>query len=314
MTKPDILIVTPMQASIHQALADGYTLHTLHDKDDKAGFIAEVGPKIRGAIINGGAGVKNEVLDALPKLEMISSFGVGYDGLDVDYCTARGVKATFTPDVLNDAMAEITLGLMIGLARKLPQADRYTREGLWESKGPYGLTAELTGKTVGIAGLGRVGKEIAARCQAFKMQVVYFGRTKQDFVPYPHYSSLTAMAKDVDWLMNVMPGGAATAKMFNAEVFDALGPDGFFVNVGRGTTADEPALIKALQEKRIAGAALDVFEKEPHVPPALLALDNVVLSPHQGSATEKTRWMMGDLVVRNLKAWFEGRPVLTPIN
>ncbi|WP_226573171.1 2-hydroxyacid dehydrogenase [Acuticoccus sediminis] len=311
--KPEILIISPMQQSVHDALEDGFIVHRLHDATDKDKLLADVGPSIRGAITNGGIGVRNDVLDRLPKLEMISSFGVGYDGIDIDYCKSRGIKVTYTPNVLNDAMAEITLGLMIALARHLPQADRYTREGKWAGSGPYGLTAELTGKTVGIAGLGRVGKEIAQRCQAFKMQVVYFGRTRQDFVPYPHYGSLVEMARDVDWLVNVMPGGAATSKLFNAEIFDALGPEGFFVNVGRGTTADEAALIEALQQKRIAGAALDVFEKEPSVPEALLKLDNVVLSPHQGSATTKTRWMMGDLVTRNLKAWFDGKPVLTPL-
>lgn len=311
--KPEILIVSPMQQSIYDALEGEFTIHTYHTAEDRPALLAEVGPRIRGAITNGGVGVKREVLEALPKLEMISSFGVGYDGIDVAFCKERGIKVTYTPDVLNDAMAEITLGLMISLARRLPQADRYTREGLWASKGPFGLTSELTGKTVGIAGLGRVGKAVAERCQAFKMQVVYYGRTKQDFVPYPHYASLVDMARDVDWLVNVMPGGAATAKAFNREVFDALGPDGFFVNVGRGTTADEAELIAALSQKRIAGAALDVFEKEPNVPEALRALDNVVLSPHQGSATTKTRWMMGDLVVRNLKAYFAGAPVLTPL-
>lgn len=311
--KPEILILSPMQASVHEALRDGFNVHTFHDAPDKDALLDKVGAEIRGAIANGGHGVDTAVLDRLPKLEMISSFGVGYDGLDIEYCKARGIKVTYTPNVLNDAMAEITLGLMIAMARKLPQADRYTRAGKWAADGPYGLTAELTGKTVGIAGLGRVGKEIALRAQAFKMQVVYFGRTKQDFVPYPHYSDLKQMASDVDWLINVMPGGAATAKMFNAEIFDALGPEGFFVNVGRGTTADEAALIDALRDKRIAGAALDVFEKEPTVPQALLELDNVVLSPHQGSATTKTRWMMGDLVTRNLKAWFDGKPVLTPL-
>ncbi|UOM32875.1 2-hydroxyacid dehydrogenase [Acuticoccus sp. I52.16.1] len=311
--KPDILILSPMQPSVHEALRDGFIVHTLHDAPDKAALLAKVGPTVRGAIANGGHGVDIAVLDALPKLEMISSFGVGYDGLDIEYCKARGIKVTYTPNVLNDAMAEITLGLMIAMARQLPQADRYTRENKWETNGPFGLTAELTGKTVGIAGLGRVGKEIALRAQAFKMQVVYFGRTKQDFVPYPHYSDLKQMARDVDWLVNVMPGGAATAKMFDAEIFDALGPEGYFVNVGRGATADEAALIEALKAKRIAGAALDVFEKEPGVPAGLRELDNVVLSPHQGSATEKTRWMMGDLVTRNLKAWFDGKPVLTPL-
>ena len=311
--KPEVIILSPMQRSVTDALEGDFVLHDLTAAPDRDAMLAEVGPKIRGAITNGGHSVQTATFDRLPNLEMVSSFGVGYDGIDIPYCKARGLKVTNTPDVLNDAMAEITLGLMISLARKLPQADRYTREGKWAANGPYGLTAELTGKTVGIAGLGRVGKEIAARCQAFKMRVVYFGRTKQDFTPYVYYDDLAKMARDCDWLVNAMPGGAATAKVFDAAVFDALGPEGYFVNVGRGTTANEADLIAALQEKRIAGAALDVFEDEPRVPEAFWGMDNVVLSPHQGSATVKTRWMMGDLVVRNLKAYFAGQPVLTPI-
>ncbi|MEM6761499.1 MAG: 2-hydroxyacid dehydrogenase, partial [Pseudomonadota bacterium] len=245
--------------------------------------------------------------------EIIASFGVGYDPIDTVDCRARGITVTNTPAVLTDAMAEITLGLMISLARRLPQADAYVRAGKWNTVGHFGMTGELTGKRVGILGLGRIGKEVARRAQAFKMEVVYHGRTHQPHEPFPFYADLVDMAKDCDWLVSIVPGGESTYRIINREVMDALGPEGMLVNVGRGATVDEPELVKALQEGRLGGAAVDVFEDEPNVPEALFSMDNVVLSPHQGSATAKTRWAMGDLVVRNLRAHFAGEPAITPV-
>jgi lactate dehydrogenase-like 2-hydroxyacid dehydrogenase len=309
----DILMTGPMHPRVHEGLEERFTVHKLHEADDTNAFLAQVGDRIRGVATSGGKGIPVETLERLPNVEIIACYGVGYDAIDTAYCRRHGIRVTNTPDVLTDAMAEITLGLMIALARKLPQADAYVRAGRWAREGDHPLTGELTGKTVGIYGLGRIGKEVARRAQAFKMRVVYHGRTQQRFEPYPYYADLAAMAREVDWLVSIVPGGQGTRHSIDRAVLDALGPEGMLVNVGRGSTVDEPELVKALQEGRLGGAALDVFENEPKVPEALFSMDNVVLSPHQGSATHKTRWSMGDLVVRNLAAHFDGLPAITPV-
>ncbi len=309
----DVLVIKPMLPSVIEALEENFTVHKLYEADDPSAFLTSIGSRVRGVATSGHTGVPPEIMHKLPNLEIVSSFGVGYDAIDPEDCRRRGIIVTNTPDVLTDAMAEITLGLMIALCRKIPQADAYMRAGHWTAKGNYPLTSELTGKTVGIFGLGRIGKEVARRAQAFKMQVVYCGRNEQPYEPYPYFADVVEMAKVSDWLISIVPGSAATDRIIGRRVFDALGPDGYFVNVGRGSTVDEEELVKVLTEGRIAGAALDVFEDEPNAPEALFALDNVVLSPHQGSATRKTRWAMGDLVVRNLKAHFAGLPVITPV-
>jgi lactate dehydrogenase-like 2-hydroxyacid dehydrogenase len=247
-------------------------------------------------------------MDKLPKLEIIANFGVGYDSIDTRAARERNIRVTNTPNVLNDAMAEITIGLMVSLARRLPQGDQFVRQGKWKG-GAFPLQAELNGKTVGILGLGRIGKEIAVRAQAMRMRVVYHGRHRQPNEPYVYYDKLVDMARDADWLVLIAPGGKSTDKIVDRAVLEALGPEGFLVNMGRGTLIDEPVLVEMLQTGGIAGAALDVFEKEPNVPEALFTLDNVVLSPHQGSATHQTRYKMGALVVQNLEAHFAGEPL-----
>jgi lactate dehydrogenase-like 2-hydroxyacid dehydrogenase len=310
--KPEILQIAPMLPQVEAALNEAYIIHRYWAADDKSMLLKEVGGRIRGVATNGHSGCAPEIFAALPKLEIIASYGVGYDAIDIPACKARDVCVANTPDVLNDAVAEITLGLMIASCRRIPQADAYTRAGRWASKN-YPLTGELTGATVGILGLGRIGKEIARRCQAFKMQVVYHGRRKQDYEPYPYYADLEEMARAVDWLVVIAPGSAETRGIVSRKVMQALGPKGHLVNVARGSLVDEKALVELLQTGALGGAALDVFEDEPRVPEALFALDNVVLSPHQGSATHKTRAAMGDLVVRNLAAHFAGDPLLTPV-
>lgn len=314
MTK-DIHIVMPVRLlpSVGEALDDAFTVHRLYDAPNPDALLEEIGPNVRGMATGGHGLLTEDMLKALPNLEVISSFGVGYDHIDTDLCRRYGVRVTNTPDVLNDAVAETTMALMLALCRKIPQQDAYLRAGRWEAEGPYPLTGELTGKTVGILGLGRIGKEIAKRCQAFKMQVVYHGRHEQGFEPYPYYADLVEMARAVDWLVCIIPGGKATEKLVDRSVIDALGPEGMLVSMGRGTTIDETELIKALEDGRLGGAALDVFEDEPRVPETLRVLDNVVLVPHIGSATRKTRWAMGDLVVRNLTEYFAGRPLITPV-
>ena len=310
--KPEVLQVGPMMPHVEAALNDAYTVHRFWEAADKAALLAEAGPRIQAVATDGHNGLKPDIFDALPALEIISSYGVGYDAVDVSACKARNVRVTNTPDVLNDAMAEITIGLMIALCRRLPQADQFVREGKWLNNG-FPLTGELTGAHVGILGLGRIGGEIARRLQAFKMRVSYHGRREQAYVPYTYYADLKEMARDVDWLVVIAPGSPETRGIVSREVMEALGPNGSLVNVARGSLVDEIALVDVLQSGKLGAAALDVFEEEPKVPEALFEMDNVVLSPHQGSATAKTRGTMGDLVVLNLAAHFAGDPLLTPV-
>jgi lactate dehydrogenase-like 2-hydroxyacid dehydrogenase len=301
----EILQTHKLLASCEGALAAHFTVHKLHEAADKDALLAELRDRVRGIA---GGNVGPELMDKLPKLEIVANFGVGYDSIDTKAARERNIRVTNTPNVLNDAMAEITIGLMVSLARRLPQGDQHVRQGKWP-KGNFPLQSELNGKTVGILGLGRIGKEIALRAQAMKMRVVYHGRHKQHDEPYVYYDKLVDMARDADWLVLIAPGGKSTDKIVSREVLTALGPEGYLVNMGRGTLVDEPALVELLQNGGIAGAALDVFEKEPQVPEVLFGLDNVVLSPHQGSATHQTRNKMGALVVANLDAHFAGEPL-----
>jgi lactate dehydrogenase-like 2-hydroxyacid dehydrogenase len=305
----EILQTHRLLSTCEEALAARYTVHRLHEAADKDALLETVKHTVRG--IAGGY-VGAELMDRLPHLEIIANFGVGYDSIDTRAARERNIRVTNTPNVLNDAVAEITIGLMVALARRIPQADRFVREGRWP-KGNFPLLSELNGKTVGILGLGRIGKEIAVRAQAMKMRVVYHGRRRQSDEPFIYYDSLIDMARDADWLVIIAPGGKGTEKIVSREVLTALGPDGYLVNMARGTLVDETALVELLSSKQLGGAALDVFEKEPQVPEALFALDNVVLSPHQGSATHQTRNKMGALVVANLDAHFASEPLLSAV-
>jgi lactate dehydrogenase-like 2-hydroxyacid dehydrogenase len=305
----EILQTHPLLASCEAALAARYTVHKLHEQADKGAWLAENGARIRA---HAGSGVQADLMDALPNLEIIASFGVGYDNIDTATAKARNIRVTNTPDVLNDAVAELTIGLMVALARRIPQADQFVRQGKWPS-GNFGLFSELTGKTVGILGLGRIGKEIAVRAQAMKMRVVYYGRHQQPSVPYIYYDKLEDMARDSDWLVVIAPGGKGTEGIVSRKVLEALGPKGRIVNVARGTLIDEKAMVELLVHGGLGGAALDVFEKEPQVPAELLTLDNVVLSPHQGSATHQTRDAMGALLVANLERHFAGEPLISAV-
>ena len=310
--RADILMIAPMPGVVTQRLEAAYTVHRLWEAGDRAAFLAEIGPRVRAVATIGPHGCAEDVIEAAEQLELIASYGVGTDALDLERAAERGIRVTNTPDVLNDAVAEFAIGLMIALCRQIPQADRFVRDGRWP-QGRFGATGELTGRTIGILGLGRIGKEIARRAQAMKMQVVYCGRTLQPDQPYPWYQDVTAMARASDWLMIAAPGSPETRGLVGRRVLEALGPEGFLVNVARGAICDEPALIEMLASGGIAGAALDVFADEPEVPAALRALPNVVLSPHQASATGKTRAAMGDLVVENIDAHFAGRPLPSPV-
>lgn len=305
----DLLQTGKLLASCEKGLDERFTVHKLHEAKDKDALLAEIGPRVRAVA---GGNVSAQLMDKLPKLEIIANFGVGYDTIDTKAAKERNIRVTNTPDVLNDAVAELTIGLMISLARRMPQADRFVREGKWPGAS-FGLFSELTGKTVGILGLGRIGKEIAVRAQAMKMRVVYHGRRQQANQPYIYYSDLTDMARDSDWLVLIAPGGKGTDGIVSRKVLEALGPEGRLVNVARGTLVDEAAMVEMLASGALGGAALDVFEKEPQVPEALFGLDNVVLSPHQGSATHQTREQMGALVVANLDAHFAGDPLISAV-
>lgn len=251
------------------------------------------------------------LVDALPNLEIVASFGVGYDQVDAGHCASRGVMVTNTPDVLTEEVADTALGLLINTVRELPKAEAWLRSGKWVSEGPYRLTpATLRGRHVGIFGMGRIGLAIARRLEALGLRVSYHNRRQVGGVSYDYHPSLKELAAAVDTLVSVAPGGASTEKAVNADILAALGPNGIFVNIGRGSTVDEPALIEALKNGTIRSAGLDVFANEPRVPEALLELPNVCLLPHVGSGTVHTRQAMADLVVDNLVSWFtDGKPI-----
>ncbi|WP_043879709.1 2-hydroxyacid dehydrogenase [Azorhizobium caulinodans] len=308
--RPKLLLTGPiMETVVERQLAEKFTVLGPEGLD---AVIASEAGEIRGLATKGKLKVDGAFMDRLPKLEIISNFGVGYDTVDAAAAAERGIIVTNTPDVLNEEVADLALGLLLATVRELPQADRYVRAGGW-LKGAFPLSATLRDRKVGIVGMGRIGKAIAKRVEAFGLPIVYHTRRPQADVPYKHYDNLVAMARDVDTLILILPGGAATRNLVNAEVLAALGPRGVLVNVARGTVVDETALLKALQDKTIAAAGLDVFVDEPRVPEAFFALDNVVLLPHVGSATHHTRNAMGQLVVDNLVSWFAGKGPVTPV-
>ncbi|MBN9669653.1 2-hydroxyacid dehydrogenase [Roseibium aggregatum] len=309
----DILMPRPMLLSVQEKLDAAFTVHRLYDADDPEAMLAEIGDKIRGVALSWSK-IDTAFLEKVPNAEIIASFGVGYDHVDTDDCLAADVMVTHTPDVLTDEVADTAIGLMIMAIRELGQAEQWLRDGNWTGKGPYPLTpATLRGRTLGIFGLGRIGKAIAKRAEAFGLEVHYHGRSRQDGIEYPYHASLTDLAAACDTLMVVAPGGAETKHAVNREVLDALGPQGFLINIGRGSVVDETALIAALEAGAIMGAGLDVFEYEPEVPEKLLQLPRVTVLPHVGSASQATRDAMGQLVVDNLKSWFETGKAVTPV-
>lgn len=315
--RPDLLQTGPMMGMIEAQLNEHFTVHRL-DEPDAELMLAEIGPRIRavatgvGSTGGGARRVTEALMARLPALEIVANFGVGYDSVDAEAAGRRGVVVTNTPGVLDDEVADLTIGLLLATIRQIPQAERHLREGKWPAGG-FPLTATLRDRTVGIVGMGRIGRAIARRLEGFGRPIAYHSRRPVADVPYTHYPELVALAKDVDALIVIVPGGLETDRMINAEVLAALGPKGVLINVARGSVVDEPALVKALEDGTIAAAGLDVFANEPHVPEALIGMDNVVLLPHVASATHVTRNAMGQLVVDNLLAWAAGKPVLTPV-
>jgi hypothetical protein len=312
--KPDVLLVGARKPVLMAGLEPNVTLHDYLGAKDKDALVKSVGGKIRAIAVAYTANkVDATFMQQFPKLEQISSFGVGYDHIDAKWAGAHGIVVTNTPEVLNEEVADTALGLLLCTVREFPQAERFLRAGKWPS-GQYPLTkATLRNRTVGIVGMGRIGKAIAKRLDAFGVPVVYHSRNPQAGTSYKYYPKLLDMARDVDTLMVIVPGGAATANMINAEVLKALGPQGILINMARGSVVDEPALIEALKNRTIYSAGLDVFVKEPHVPSELIGMDHVVLFPHLGSSTEVTRAAMDQLVVDNILAWVAGKPPLTPV-
>ncbi|GAB4363244.1 MAG: 2-hydroxyacid dehydrogenase [Kiloniellaceae bacterium] len=309
--KPELIMVGPMMPHVMEALDSDFTVHRLWEVSDRKALLQEVGGQVRAIATSGHLGASAELMDALPKLEIISCYGVGVDSIDLDHAARRKVIVTNTPDVLNDDVANMAIALLLATSREIVNGDRYVREGKW-LKGAMHLTRAIRGRRLGILGLGRIGKDIARKAEVFGMEILYHGRARQD-VPYRYYADLVEMARDSDYLVAICPGGPATDRIVNRAVLDAIGPEGVFINVARGSVVDELALVAALQEGRLGGAGLDVFAEEPKVPEALFTMDQVVLQPHAASATHETRRAMGDLVVDNLRAHFAGKPVLTPV-
>ncbi|MGG7564893.1 2-hydroxyacid dehydrogenase [Rhodovulum sp. DZ06] len=303
--------VSPRMTEALEALYD--KVHRAAEIDDLPAYLAEHGARIGAVCTNGHDGCPAAVMEALPNLKIISGYGVGYDAVDAPAAAARGIVVTHTPDVLNDDVANTAVMLLLATTRRLVRDDSYVRAGKWTGFGAAPLTRSIAGKTIGILGLGRIGLTIAHKLEAaFGCTIAYHTRTKRD-VAYAYYDDLEALARDSFALINITPGGKATEKLVNRAVLDALGPEGTFVNVGRGSTCDEAALVAALQEGTLGGAGLDVFEDEPNVPEALFGMENVTLLPHVGSATVETRQAMGDLVVENLRLFeAEGR-VVSPV-
>ncbi len=309
--RPDVLVVARLWPPMMEALHGAFHVHDRVHQGEPAAFAA-IAPRVRAIAASGESKVTREMMAQLPALEMISVFGVGYDGIDVAAARERGIAVTNTPNVLNDEVADLALGLVLAVARRIPQADRYVREGKW-SAGPMPLARKVSGARLGIVGLGRIGMAIAKRAEAFDMSIAYTARSVKPGASYRYFPSAAALAAEVDFLVVITPGGAGTRKLIDAKVLRALGKDGYLVNVARGSVVDEAALVEALTSGTIAGAGLDVFENEPNVPAELLGLDNVVLTPHVGSATWQTRRAMADLAFGNLEAHFAGRPLLSPV-
>jgi lactate dehydrogenase-like 2-hydroxyacid dehydrogenase len=316
MAKPALLMTGPMMPLIANGCDAAFTVHRLWQAADREALLKQVAPEIRAICTGGHTGVKTDdaLMGRFPNLKVVGNFGVGYDSVDAAAAARRGVIVTNTPEVLTEEVADTTLGLLLTTVREFYRAEKYLRDGRWAKEGDYRLTpASLRDRSVGIVGLGRIGKAIARRLEAFGVPVSYYGRNPQSGVANRYYADLIAMARAVDTLIVVTPGGAGTQNLINAAVLGALGTRGILINMARGSVVDEAALIDALKKRTILAAGLDVFLGEPKLNPALLELDNLTMFPHVGSASVHTRDAMGQLVVDNLVAFVEGQPPKTPV-
>ncbi|MEO8754860.1 MAG: 2-hydroxyacid dehydrogenase [Casimicrobiaceae bacterium] len=310
--KPDLLLIGPLIPDTMTQLDVAYTLHRYDLAPDKEALIAELAPRLTAIATRGDYPFPGALMRRFPRVRLIASSGAGYDALDIEAARALGIAVTNTPGAVSECVADMAWFLILATVRRLVGNDRYVRNGGW-LKAPVPLTDKVQGERLGIIGLGRIGRAIARRGEAFNMDIAYHGRRRQAGVSYRYYDNPVDLARGVKILVCAIPGRQETRGLISREVIDALGPRGYFVNISRGTTVDEPYLVDALVNGRLAGAGLDVFANEPHVPAALLALDNVVLQPHAGSGTLPTRNAMGQIVVDNLAAYFAGRPLLTPV-
>jgi lactate dehydrogenase-like 2-hydroxyacid dehydrogenase len=309
--KPHLLKVAGLPESLTRQLHEHFIVEDVGPHPDPARLQA-LASGMRAMVANGESVVTKELIAQLPDLGLIAVCGVGYDGVDVAAARAQGAQVTHTPDVLTDDVADLAIGLLLATARQFSRADRFVRDGRWPA-GPLPFGRKVSGGRLGILGLGRIGTAIARRAAAFGMLISYHNRRPRSDTPYTYVPSLLELASSVDFLVICAQGGERTRHLVNAEIIAALGPQGILVNVGRGSIVDEAAVAAALRDGKLFGAGLDVFEREPNVLPALLACENAVLTPHIGSATASTRKAMGDLVLANLRAYFAGEPLLTPV-
>lgn len=307
----EVHILNFIHPSVHAELESGFGARRLWEAPDPGRSLSEVADATRCLVVDGGP-VDERLLAQLPRLEIVASYGVGVDRIDLAAAARHGIVVTNTPGVLDDEVADHAVGLLLATLREYLHADRHVRLGKWPA-GDYSLTASLRGRSVGILGLGRIGKSIARRLEGFGVSISYCGRHRQPDVPYEYIADLLQMAEKVDVLINVAPGGPGTRGLIDARILEALGPQGVFINVGRGSTVDQPALVAALKRGTIHAAGLDVFDNEPHVPEDLKQLDNVLLTPHMGAGTEVTRVAMGRLLLDNVADWFAGRGPRTPV-
>lgn len=306
-----VLVLDPLPEDVEAELASRFTVLRAY-ADGLDVLIDGHGPEIAALTSRGKTDIDQPLLGQLGALELIAAYGVGYDRIDASAAARRGIVVTNTPDVLNADVADLAVSLLLATVRRIPQAEAFLRSGAWES-GAFPLTSTLRERTVGLVGMGRIGQEIARRLAAFDVKIAYHSRNRVPDLPYPHFPDLAEMARLVDTMVVIVPGGASTHHLIDADILSALGKDGIFVNVSRGSVVDQEALIQALADHTILAAGLDVYDGEPVVPEALRTLDNVVLLPHIGSGTHHTRAAMGRLFLDNVTTWFaEGRPV-TPV-
>ncbi|HYF57986.1 MAG TPA: 2-hydroxyacid dehydrogenase [Burkholderiaceae bacterium] len=311
MTSP-VLLMTPLHAPTQRELESTREVHRHWSAPDRDALVASLADRCEVVVTSGGRGLEAAMMRALPKLKLVACFGVGVDAIDVEHARAHGIAVTNTPDVLTDDVADLAVALMLASLRQVVSADRWVREGRWVSQGAMPLATAVARRKVGIVGLGRIGAAIATRCEAFGTEVAWHGPRRKD-VKWAYFDDPVALARWADVLIAACPGGPATKGIVSRAVLEALGPRGHFVNIARGSVVDQPAMVELLKSGALGGAGLDVFDDEPNVPADLIALPHVVLQPHQASATDDTRGAMGRLVLDNVAAWFDGRPLVTPV-
>ena len=309
----DLLQTGPVPPFVQKQIDEQFTIHRFHEASDPDAFLDAVSDRVRALVNFNAIEIDAALMERLPKLEIVANMGMGYDAVDAKWAGQHGIVVTNTPDVVTEETADTTIGLLINTVRELSAAERYLRRGQWLEK-PYPLTvASLQDRSCGIIGMGRIGRAIARRIEAFGLPIAYHARREVADVPYRHYPDLVSLARDVDILIAIVPGGPATEKLVDREVLEALGPNGILINVARGSVVDERALVEALRNGTILSAGLDVFEDEPNVPQELIDMERVCLLPHVGTASVHTRRAMGQLVVDNLVSWAEGKGPLTPV-